>query len=134
MTSPQVGPVYSRPVSLRDLHDLAPGDLVDVSTTLLPYWEPVVRTGWCGDDPDGPADCEAECVGVVFYTAGDGTSAWHVGRHDAIRARLDATATSDVAGIAAENAIHDRSTAVRFGAAPDSRSVSGDAADAIDEM
>lgn len=99
---------YSRPTYIHYASELQRGDLVDVSTTLTPYWATVERVGTCADDTD--ADCDGACMAVLFFLdPDDGT--YHVGEADDLYARL--TAQDTPADIDAVNDAHTAKAAFR---------------------
>lgn len=94
---------YSRRTYIHDERDLQPGDLVDIASGTLPYWVAVDHVGDCLEDENDDADCEGDCLAVIFFVAtvdGD-TPPWHVTRADQIHARLLAEATE--ADVEADN-------------------------------
>lgn len=111
--------MYTRRVYVHFPSGLEPGDLLDISTALEPYWVTVDRVGTCAEDPDASdRECDGDCLAVVFYTDpaeedGSWDGAYHVGEHDEVYARLQATATAD--DVNADNDAHSAAVNARAG-------------------
>jgi hypothetical protein len=100
---------YSRRTYVSHPTELEPGDLVDISVTGLPYWSVVDYVGVCTDDEY--ADCEGDCLGVIFHVDEGETTAYHVEADDHLFARFLAEADQDV--IDAQNEAHAAASAAR---------------------
>jgi hypothetical protein len=102
---------YSRRTYIHHSAEFEPGDLVDISTSLTPYWAAVDRIGACADDEDGEDRCDGDCLGVVFFVD-ELDAPYHVGESDEVYARLTAEATQD--DVDAENKAHAAAAAARY--------------------
>ena len=106
MAATTAGRRYSRRVAV-EYTELVAGDLVDVSTSGLPYWVEVERVGVCDDDPERDDACQDPgcCCGVVFYVDSDpdsgGAWQWHLMYRTEVYARL--CADDDWARVESEN-------------------------------
>jgi hypothetical protein len=104
MTSGGRGPLYTRPMSIYDLDDLAAGDLVNLGNPgAAVCWAAVLDVTTCQDSPyREDADCDEECRGVVVYREdGQEPYEWHVPWGDTLLVRYAASDGPDV--VAAEN-------------------------------
>jgi len=101
---------YSRRTYIHHHAELQPGDLVDVSVTLDPYWATVDHLGECADDEDGDERCDGDCLGVIFFVD-ELDAPYHVLDSDEVYARLRAEATQE--DVDAENDEHGAASAAR---------------------
>jgi|SRR5688500_482700 hypothetical protein len=95
---------YSRRIAIEYVGELQPGDLVDLSTNLHPYWATMASIGECADDINRDVECDGECRVVLFFADAD-QPPWHVGDSDEVNARLPAVDGQHV--VDAENETHD---------------------------
>jgi hypothetical protein len=103
---------YSRRTYVRDIADLQPGDLIDISVTDRPYWSVVERIGACEEDEYADEHCDGDCDGVIFHVDEGDVAGWHIALHESVPARLVADVDQD--DIDAENETHAAASAARF--------------------
>jgi hypothetical protein len=102
---------YSRRTYIRDIADLQPGDLIDISVTANPYWSVVDHIGDCEDDEYADEKCDGDCLGVIFHVDEGDVAGWHIAPDESVPARLTADVDQDV--IDTENEAHAAAAAAR---------------------